>query len=53
MIGDKSPQHKLLPPEADGAALDAIHAEMQAALDRARLAAETAFGQNNLAADER
>jgi hypothetical protein len=42
-----------VPPEADGAALDAIHAEMQAALDRARQSAETALGQNNLAAAER
>ncbi|MGB9105922.1 MAG: lysophospholipid acyltransferase family protein [Terriglobales bacterium] len=42
-----------VPPEADGAALEAIHAEMQAALDRARQSAEIAFGQNNLAADER
>lgn len=36
-----------VPPEADRTALDAIHAEMQAALDRARQSAETTFGQNS------
>ncbi|MBZ5628576.1 MAG: lysophospholipid acyltransferase family protein [Acidobacteriia bacterium] len=36
-----------VPPEADGAALDACHQEMQSALDRVRARAETAFGQNS------
>jgi lysophospholipid acyltransferase (LPLAT)-like uncharacterized protein len=36
-----------VPPDADGAALDACHQEMQSALDRARQSAETAFGQNS------
>jgi lysophospholipid acyltransferase (LPLAT)-like uncharacterized protein len=35
-----------VPPEADGAALEAFHAEMQSALDRARQAAEAVFRQN-------
>jgi lysophospholipid acyltransferase (LPLAT)-like uncharacterized protein len=36
-----------VPPTADGAALDAHHAEMQWALDRARETSEAEFGQNS------
>ncbi|MBZ5566920.1 MAG: lysophospholipid acyltransferase family protein [Acidobacteriia bacterium] len=36
-----------VPPEADGAGLDAYHQEMQVALDRVRESAETAFAQNS------
>jgi lysophospholipid acyltransferase (LPLAT)-like uncharacterized protein len=38
-----------VPPESDGAALDACHQEMQSALDRACEAAEATFGQTDSA----
>jgi len=38
-----------VPPDADGAGLDAFHGEMQVALDRVRDSAESFFGQNSAA----
>ncbi len=37
-----------VPADADSAALDSYHQKMQAALDRARQAAEAAFGKNSI-----
>ena len=37
-----------VPPQADAAALECFHAEMQSALDRARQASEAMFGQNSV-----